>query len=201
MDKNKSESDSKSEKIDLYTVCPKKDCPHYKNEHSEKFSTILEELGEKILKSKCRHCEVTKENWVCLECEEIYCSRFQNEHMVLHSVETEHKVVFSLADASFWCYFCDSYITNLQMDKLRMKFSNIKFPDNKDFPKDLINELKGLSIKDNETQENFNRDKFISGLKEGKYKKIAVLTGAGISVASGIPDFRTPGIIYLYFFK
>jgi NAD-dependent SIR2 family protein deacetylase len=30
-------------------------------------------------------------------------------------------------------------------------------------------------------------------LKEKNFKKIAVLTGAGISVASGIPDFRTPG--------
>jgi len=33
----------------------------------------------------------------------------------------------------------------------------------------------------------------VQGLKDKKYKNVVVLTGAGLSVASGIPDFRTPG--------
>ena len=30
-------------------------------------------------------------------------------------------------------------------------------------------------------------------MKTKEYKKVVVLTGAGLSVAAGIPDFRSPG--------
>ena len=39
-------------------------------------------------------------------------------------------------------------------------------------------------------------DKIISKLKSGNYKKISFVLGAGASVPSGIPDFRSKGGLY-----
>mmetsp|Transcript_625 Transcript_625/g.632 ORF Transcript_625/g.632 Transcript_625/m.632 type:complete len:247 (-) Transcript_625:495-1235(-) len=45
-----------------------------------------------------------------------------------------------------------------------------------------------------EEKPKFSREELIENLKSGKYKKVTVLTGAGISVSAGIPDFRSPKI-------
>lgn len=49
--------------------------------------------------------------------------------------------------------------------------------------------MKSLSVDDLD----FTYDHLVHGLKEGKFKNIMVMTGAGISVSAGIPDFRSPG--------
>ena len=45
------------------------------------------------------------------------------------------------------------------------------------------------------SSKSFSLDNLIERLRNGQYKRIVVLAGAGISTPSGIPDFR-----YLNFF-
>ncbi len=47
--------------------------------------------------------------------------------------------------------------------------------------------------KEEEAKKKLTLEELAQNLSKGVYKKIVVLTGAGISVNAGIPDFRTPG--------
>ncbi|KAI7991078.1 Histone deacetylase 6 [Camellia lanceoleosa] len=60
--------------------------------------------------SHCNRCHHPKENWLCLYCKDVLCSRFINKHMLEHYRETNHCVALSYSDLSVWCFSCDSYL-------------------------------------------------------------------------------------------
>lgn len=43
---------------------------------------------------------------------QVFCGRYVNEHMVTHSVSSEHLLVLSCCDLSVWCYGCEAYVHN-----------------------------------------------------------------------------------------
>ena len=75
-------------------------------------------------------CPTTGENWLCLECGALLCSRYANGHAKLHYEDTKeegavlagaaknngggskseegHCIAVSLADLSVWCYECNA---------------------------------------------------------------------------------------------
>ncbi|KAL6622771.1 hypothetical protein ACP70R_032650 [Stipagrostis hirtigluma subsp. patula] len=60
--------------------------------------------------SPCFRCHHPAENWLCLICKDVLCSRFINKHMLIHYQETGHCLALSFCDLSVWCFTCDSYL-------------------------------------------------------------------------------------------
>lgn len=74
------------ENKDANFVTPLTWCPHL-----EFMSETIAET-EVTLQSPCLECGHVGENWICLHCGEVHCSRYVNEHMLFHGIEKEHKV-------------------------------------------------------------------------------------------------------------
>jgi histone deacetylase 6 len=47
-----------------------------------------------------------------LQCLQVHCGRYINEHMMLHGHSTSHPLTLSFSDLSVWCYACEAYIDN-----------------------------------------------------------------------------------------
>lgn len=125
---------------EMYAVVPLKYCPHlstldpntapksnfnyyysfYKRTIDKiSFLDIFHFFSGIDTKSKCKVCESTAENWICLSCYQTFCGRYIQEHMLFHHLETEHPFALSFSDLSIWCYKCDAYLDNAALYKYK----------------------------------------------------------------------------------
>lgn len=75
----------------------------------------------------CKTCGAFQENWVCLTCYQVYCSRYVNAHMVRHHEVSEHPLVLSCVDLSTWCYICQAYVHHEDLQDVKNAAHQNKF--------------------------------------------------------------------------
>lgn len=79
------------------------------------------------------------ENWMCLTCGDVYCSRYVNGHGLCHWEETAathddkhtngHCVLVSFTDLSVWCNACGAYLVHKSLQPVTQRLQEIKFPE------------------------------------------------------------------------
>ncbi|CAD7926675.1 unnamed protein product [Amoebophrya sp. A120] len=110
--------------MQLFAVEPKDDCPHV----GECARNVTDYADVKLASAKCPSCDEPDENWLCLKCKGVFCSRYKNEHALFHFLENDsHYVCLSFSDLSFWCYACDSYVVAPELLPIRKHFEAEKF--------------------------------------------------------------------------
>ena len=117
--------------VRMFAVVPKNNCPHLVLGSSvlspESWSLTVNALELDFDSLRCTSCSDATENWICLACKSICCSRYVLGHSFDHFLCNGHPIAMSLSDLSVWCYFCESYIKdpNLQSAKVSYRLTEL----------------------------------------------------------------------------
>jgi len=90
-----------------HSVSPRTNCPHIRDHVSPNWANTTVDVSK-----PCTVCNDASENWRCLDCQGVYCSRYINGHAADHNKNTSHSISISFSDLSTWCYACDDYVTS-----------------------------------------------------------------------------------------
>lgn len=173
----------------MYAVTPKDDCPHVNELNLAADYSIFHNIK---VDSICTDCDNTSENWVCLKCGIVKCSRYVNEHMLMHALESTHALALSFSDLSFWCYHCESYIVDLDLSEIYNLFSHKKFGKAKPNAYNStahVSEEEKIEYFDTEEELDAKVKTLAQWIRESNH--FMAFTGAGISTSAGIPDYRS----------
>ncbi|XP_047329087.1 histone deacetylase 6 [Impatiens glandulifera] len=88
-------------------------------DHLNSLSSDLTHIPIPNNNTPCTSCLNPTENWLCLCCKDVFCSRFVNKHMLHHFHTTTHGIALSFSDLSVWCFQCDSYLDAQLIPQLR----------------------------------------------------------------------------------
>ena len=113
---------------DANLIVPLPWCPHL-----DLITKSPPPLNIDVQKESCEECGHVGENWICLICLTIHCSRYVNEHMLKHGDEKEHPLTLSFSDISVWCYVCNDYLDNPKLYPFQNVVHKSKFGE--DMPK------------------------------------------------------------------
>jgi len=117
---------------EFFAVEPKRDCPHVHTRSAlhETLPALTLEEAERLIHSPCWNCEEVQENWFCLGCCALACSRYKNSHMVAHNADhKDHPLAISLVDLSFWCYQCEEYVISPKLTNVHDLLYLAKFKE------------------------------------------------------------------------
>lgn len=120
-----------------FQVVPLNHSPHLK---SVKRLDEDEAAHKALFQAGCADCGSTRENWLCLSCHQVRCSRYVSGHAAAHAESHQqtteaadgggggasshdHQIAISLSDLSIWDFGQDAYLNVFAIPELQDSYS------------------------------------------------------------------------------